>query len=140
MLVLHPSRKENSIKWCGFPIRGEVRISPKISRGDRKSTRLNSSHSQISYAVFCLKKTKYSLTMFEIATWRAVEQRRMLVRASTSGPSAFVDVTGAVLQRTAPFTAATITRTIQPSTIITTYCRVGAAFAFGCAAIVALTF
>src|SRR5688572_31375724 len=27
--------------------------------GDRKSTRLNSSHSQISYAVFCLKKKKY---------------------------------------------------------------------------------
>src|SRR5205085_9782879 len=27
-------------------------------RGDRKSTRLNSSHSQISYAVFCLKKKK----------------------------------------------------------------------------------
>src|SRR2546430_11777457 len=29
----------------------------KVSR-DRKSTRLNSSHSQISYAVFCLKKKK----------------------------------------------------------------------------------
>src|SRR5256886_17101382 len=29
--------------------------------GDRKSTRLNSSHSQISYAVFCLKK-KYQAT------------------------------------------------------------------------------
>src|SRR5438270_10687279 len=28
------------------------------ARGDRKSTRLNSSHSQISYAVFCLKKKK----------------------------------------------------------------------------------
>src|SRR2546427_2696296 len=28
------------------------------SYGDRKSTRLNSSHSQISYAVFCLKKKK----------------------------------------------------------------------------------
>src|SRR5688572_32929342 len=28
------------------------------SAGDRKSTRLNSSHSQISYAVFCLKKKK----------------------------------------------------------------------------------
>src|SRR2546430_8323429 len=27
-------------------------------KGDRKSTRLNSSHSQISYAVFCLKKKK----------------------------------------------------------------------------------
>src|SRR5688572_31355435 len=29
---------------------------PKIIYTDRKSTRLNSSHSQISYAVFCLKK------------------------------------------------------------------------------------
>src|SRR2546430_12479567 len=32
-----------------------VRVPPT----DRKSTRLNSSHSQISYAVFCLKKKKY---------------------------------------------------------------------------------
>src|SRR2546430_11606083 len=30
---------------------------------DRKSTRLNSSHSQISYAVFCLKKKNKRLTM-----------------------------------------------------------------------------
>src|SRR2546427_9415345 len=29
---------------------------PAREGGDRKSTRLNSSHSQISYAVFCLKK------------------------------------------------------------------------------------
>src|SRR2546430_11409266 len=29
-----------------------------VRRRDRKSTRLNSSHSQISYAVFCLKKKK----------------------------------------------------------------------------------
>src|SRR2546430_10197200 len=29
---------------------------------DRKSTRLNSSHSQISYAVFCLKKKKTKIT------------------------------------------------------------------------------
>src|SRR2546430_5904055 len=32
------------------------------SVGDRKSTRLNSSHSQISYAVFCLKKKKTQIT------------------------------------------------------------------------------
>src|SRR5688572_32018470 len=31
---------------------------PSTLRLDRKSTRLNSSHSQISYAVFCLKKKK----------------------------------------------------------------------------------
>src|SRR5690625_5448484 len=32
------------------------------SRGDRKSTRLNSSHVAISYAVFCLKKKIYEST------------------------------------------------------------------------------
>src|SRR5688572_31954271 len=38
-------------KATGYPI-------AKIAAKDRKSTRLNSSHSQISYAVFCLKKKK----------------------------------------------------------------------------------
>src|SRR2546427_9521339 len=33
-----------------------------MGTGDRKSTRLNSSHSQISYAVFCLKKKKKNIT------------------------------------------------------------------------------
>src|SRR2546427_927646 len=32
--------------------------SSRRERSDRKSTRLNSSHDQISYAVFCLKKKK----------------------------------------------------------------------------------
>src|SRR5260221_11168020 len=33
--------------------------TPSNGRTDRKSTRLNSSHTVISYAVFCLKKNKY---------------------------------------------------------------------------------
>src|SRR2546428_5201225 len=39
-------------------------------RPDRKSTRLNSSHDQISYAVFCLKKKKrnHSVRMFDCST------------------------------------------------------------------------
>src|SRR5688572_31611723 len=37
---------------------GRFRDYEIASRLDRKSTRLNSSHSQISYAVFCLKKKK----------------------------------------------------------------------------------
>src|SRR3712207_7272708 len=32
----------------------------EINRQDRKSTRLNSSHANISYAVFCLKKKKFA--------------------------------------------------------------------------------
>src|SRR5688572_31933187 len=37
---------------------GESCVVAFAIRGDRKSTRLNSSHSQISYAVFCLNKKK----------------------------------------------------------------------------------
>src|SRR2546422_11350767 len=38
---------------------GNCRYTPRrASRPDRKSTRLNSSHGYISYAVFCLKKKK----------------------------------------------------------------------------------
>src|SRR2546422_5712817 len=53
----------------GFPIRSELLSGPRRlpmvrivtlseSERDRKSTRLNSSHGYISYAVFCLKKKK----------------------------------------------------------------------------------
>src|SRR2546429_3010377 len=36
-------------------------VATRVIRGDRKSTRLNSSHGYISYAVFCLKKKKNRL-------------------------------------------------------------------------------
>src|SRR3712207_8183460 len=43
---------------------GTAALHPSMSPLDRKSTRLNSSHANISYAVFCLKKTTphYSAT------------------------------------------------------------------------------
>src|SRR2546427_8755262 len=44
------------------------RASYSEYRGYRKSTRLNSSHSQISYAVFCLKKKKKHKYIY-ISTW-----------------------------------------------------------------------
>src|SRR5258707_11729102 len=40
----------------------EVRLVCGTFWGDRKSTRLNSSHANISYAVFCLKKKKKDMT------------------------------------------------------------------------------
>src|SRR3989475_4534990 len=39
-----------------------LRVRRTVTSVDRKSTRLNSSHSQISYAVFCLKKKKKTKT------------------------------------------------------------------------------
>src|SRR2546427_8147668 len=47
-----PERRGRGSTLSGTPARR------CCSRRDRKSTRLNSSHSQISYAVFCLKKKK----------------------------------------------------------------------------------
>src|SRR3712207_8646988 len=39
------------------------RLDLRLARADRKSTRLNSSHANISYAVFCLKKKKKITTI-----------------------------------------------------------------------------
>src|SRR5689334_24147977 len=41
-----------------YPYSTPASALPALLLGDRKSTRLNSSHSSISYAVFCLKKKK----------------------------------------------------------------------------------
>src|SRR2546430_11153359 len=45
---------------------------------DRKSTRLNSSHSQISYAVFCLKKKLHATTPHH-ALRRSAEEHRLQI-------------------------------------------------------------
>src|SRR3712207_7701443 len=44
----------------GTAVSGDARLHRVVvgENGDRKSTRLNSSHANISYAVFCLKKKK----------------------------------------------------------------------------------
>src|SRR2546427_5967072 len=58
-----PRRRARARNGGGFPPRSAISISRTLHLAradrtgtDRKSTRLNSSHSQISYAVFCLKK------------------------------------------------------------------------------------
>src|SRR2546430_10947181 len=57
---LSPVTKTNRLATSGRPL---TSCSYIARPPDRKSTRLNSSHSQISYAVFCLKKKKYSKTL-----------------------------------------------------------------------------
>src|SRR2546427_5715698 len=52
--------------------RGARRLaSASQAARDRKSTRLNSSHSQISYAVFCLKKKKQRVAVIKPGDTRA---------------------------------------------------------------------
>src|SRR6185295_19979281 len=45
------------------------------ARGDRKSTRLNSSHANISYAVFCLKKKKKKHNVFILTKKKIIQQK-----------------------------------------------------------------
>src|SRR2546430_2926997 len=61
VLELHPAKRlrpPGGEHWLGTDRMGsDIYSRLLLGARDRKSTRLNSSHSQISYAVFCLKKT-----------------------------------------------------------------------------------
>src|SRR5258705_7744723 len=50
--------------------RGLAGIATEVDAADRKSTRLNSSHLGISYAVFCLKKKKNEHQTLTLLVWR----------------------------------------------------------------------
>src|SRR5690349_166407 len=56
--TLQPGRRRRRTAAPGGPQELAVHPFHRASPGDRKSTRLNSSHVEISYAVFCLKKKK----------------------------------------------------------------------------------
>ena len=48
----------SAIEAMGLSLPGSSTMAAEDEEKDRKSTRLNSSHANISYAVFCLKKKK----------------------------------------------------------------------------------
>src|SRR2546422_7707796 len=56
----------------------DTRTRSEVSGGDRKSTRLNSSHGYISYAVFCLKKKKQPTDTWN--TYAPTKARRATIR------------------------------------------------------------
>src|SRR3712207_7199997 len=60
------SESENTTRRS--PLASLISLPPPSRYGDRKSTRLNSSHANISYAVFCLKKKKKKKTPTKIVT------------------------------------------------------------------------
>src|SRR5215208_1950563 len=67
-----------------FPTRPTALSSSRAALRDRKSTRLNSSHVAISYAVFCLKKKTISIfdngsLIFENGTPKPIEESRAIV-------------------------------------------------------------
>ena len=79
--------------------------------------------------------SEFAENQLRIATLRAIEQRRYLVRASTSGPSAIVEPTGRIATRSEPHTLAVLTGEIRPRNDVSTYGRFGDAFAGTCLAV-----
>src|SRR5256885_13143983 len=67
------ARTRTTIAWCSWP--------------DRKSTRLNSSHLVISYAVFCLKKKKHTpLSLYVSRAPRQSQPTYQACNPSTHAP------------------------------------------------------
>jgi apolipoprotein N-acyltransferase len=81
-----------------------------------------------------IPSARFADHLFDIVRLRAVEQRRWLVRASTSGPSAIVDPWGRVQARSAPFERAVVTGWIAPRAGRSLYGRIGDASGFACVA------
>ncbi len=77
----------------------------------------------------------FSGIAFDMARFRAVEQRRYLVRASTAGPSAIVAPSGVVEVRSKLFTRATVRGSVHASSEVSVYERFGDVFAWVCVAI-----
>src|SRR6266536_2659245 len=77
------------------------RRSMRPSHGDRKSTRLNSSHEWISYAVFCLKKKKVGLR----GRWWRKQKETRRSRRPRRRASRVVTVLGRPVHRVRPFAA-----------------------------------
>jgi len=71
---------------------------------------------------------RFSAELFDMVSLRAVEQRRYLVRASTSGFSAIVDPWGRTTAVTAPFTRGWVVGSIEGLDGITLYGRFGDLF------------
>src|SRR2546430_3022800 len=63
-----------------MPLKPTRRSCSKPKYSDRKSTRLNSSHSQISYAVFCLKKKTEDGGAFPSGTFHDLRPYFVVVR------------------------------------------------------------
>ena len=79
-----------------------------------------------------LGDAQYSAQATDMTRVRAIEQRRWLVRASTSGPSALVDPAGRVTAETAAFSRGTIGGEVVPETVVTPYARWGDVFGLVC--------
>jgi apolipoprotein N-acyltransferase len=85
-----------------------------------------------------IPEPRFAEHLLDVATFRAVEQGKPLLRVSTTGPSAIVEPTGRVVARTQIGERTHLAGRIVPRAGATVYGRVGDAFALACAGTAAL--
>src|SRR5437773_2661539 len=82
-LVLQQRVVDSRLQDPKFQVDAGIHAGIDLEFRDRKSTRLNSSHITISYAVFCLKKKK----KYKSITYRTCHTGRYNIRSSTTPPT-----------------------------------------------------
>jgi apolipoprotein N-acyltransferase len=132
--------KGRTVNWGKFPLGIQIcyeMIFPDLSREMVRN-----------HAAFLINmtndawygKTSAPYQHFSMAVFRAIENRRSLIRSANTGISGFIDPVGRILATTPLFEDAVISRSLPALTIESFYTRYGDAFALLCTAISALLF
>jgi apolipoprotein N-acyltransferase len=128
----HPGKKGQTIQWgkykIGIQICYEI-IFPNLSRAMTKN-RAALLFNITNDAWYGRSSAPYQ--HFSMAIFRAVENRRSLIRSANTGISGFIDPLGKVLVSTPLFQDAVITRDVPILNETTFYSRFGDVFAMMC--------
>jgi len=128
----NPGKKGQTIKWgdyrLGVQICYEI-IFPHLSRAMIKNhaSLLVNITNDAWYGRSSAPNQHFSMTVF-----RAVENRRSIIRSANTGISGFIDPSGRVIAATPLFKDATITRSVTMLEGTTFYSRFGDLFAMAC--------
>jgi len=128
----NPGQKGHTIKWgdyrLGVQICYEI-IFPDLSRDMIKNhaSLLVNITNDAWYGRSSAPNQHFSMTIF-----RAVENRRSIIRSANTGISGFIDPSGRVIASTELFKDATITRSVPMLEGMTFYSRFGDLFAMAC--------
>lgn len=130
-----PGRKGETLAWGEYPLGIQIcyeMIFPDLSRAMVRN-----------HAAFLINmtndawygKTSAPYQHFSMAVFRAVENRRALIRSANTGISGFIDPAGRIIASTPIFEEAVVTRSLPALTTESFYTRYGDVFALACMAI-----
>lgn len=127
-----PGKKGSTIKWGNYKLGVQICfeiIFPELSRAmaNNNAVLLANLTNDAWYGHSSAPYQHFSMTVF-----RAIENRKALVRSANTGISGFIDPAGRIVAKTALFKDAVLTRSVPLISITTFYTRFGDLFAIAC--------